>query len=301
MKHLFELVSKPDNIPIVGLLLLVIFYSWLAWTKARKNDLAQIPEEARLDDKVQVWPYLVRVEFLAMLLVLFILVVWSVFINAPLEQPANPSLTPNPSKAPWYFLGLQELLVYFDPWIAGVVLPSIIIVGLMIIPYVDINEKGNGYYTFKERKFAILTFCFGFLILWVSLIMLGTFMRGPGWNFFLPWQDWDIHKVVVLNNVDLSDYFGLPTHHPDNSLNIAASVFGFLFLAAFYLIPGVWHYVKYRNSDVVKKLGLGRYVLVMGLFLTMMLVVLKIVIRIAPPFFGGYAVHYIWVTPWFSI
>src|SRR5208283_6159217 len=123
---------------------------------------------------------------------------WSVFINAPLEAPANPSLTPNPSKAPWYFLGLQELLVYFDPWIAGVVLPSIIIVGLMIIPYVDINEKGNGYYSFKERKFAILTFCFGFLILWVSLIVLGTFMRGPGWNFFLPWEDWDIHKVVVL-------------------------------------------------------------------------------------------------------
>jgi uncharacterized membrane protein len=301
MRHLFELVSKPDNIPIVGLLVLVIFYSWLAWTKARKNDLAQIPDEAKLDDKVQVWPYLVRVEFLAMLLVLFILVVWSVFINAPLEQPANPSLTPNPSKAPWYFLGLQELLVYFDPWIAGVVLPSIIIVGLMIIPYVDINEKGNGYYSFKERRFAILTFCFGFLILWVFLIVLGTFMRGPGWNFFLPWEDWDIHKVVVLNNVDLSDYFGMPTHHPDNSLNIAASVFGFLFLAAFYLIPGGLHYMKYRNSDVVKKLGLGRYSLVISLFLTMMLVVLKIVLRLAPPFFGGYAIHYIWVTPWFNI
>ncbi len=301
MKHLFELVSKPDNIPIVGLLLLVIFYSWLAWTKASKNDSAQIPEEARLDNKVQVWPNLVRVEFLAMLLVLFILVVWSVFINAPLEQPANPSMTPNPSKAPWYFLGLQELLVYFDPWIAGVVLPSIIIVGLMIIPYIDINEKGNGYYTFKERKFAILTFCFGFLILWVSLIVLGTFMRGPGWNFFLPWQDWDTHKVVVLNNVDLSEYFGLPTHHPDNSLNISASVFGFLFIAAFYLLLGGWHYMKHRNSEVVKKLGLGRYALVLGLFLTMMFVVLKIVLRLAPPFFGAYPVKYIWVTPWFNV
>ena len=301
MMHLFELISKPDNIPIVGLLLLVIFYSWLAWSKARKNDLSDIPEEARLDDKVQVWPYLVRVEFLAMLLVLLILVVWSVFINAPLEEPANPALTPNPSKAPWYFLGLQELLVYFDPWIAGVVLPSVIIVGLMIIPYVDINEKGNGYYTFKERKFAILTFCFGFLILWVSLIVLGTFMRGPGWNFFLPWQDWDLHKVVVLNNVDLSEYFGMPTHHPDNSLNVAASVFGFLFIAAFYLSLGGWHYMKNKNSDVVKKLGLGRYFLVLGLFLTMMFVVLKIFLRLAPTVLGGYPVKYIWVTPWFNV
>jgi Cytochrome b(C-terminal)/b6/petD len=301
MRHLFELVTKPDNIPIVGLLVLVIFYSILAWTKARKNDLGEIPEEARLDDKVQVWPYLVRVEFIAMLVVLLILVVWSVFINAPLEEPANPALTPNPSKAPWYFLGLQELLVYFDPWIAGVVLPSIIIVGLMIIPYVDINEKGNGYYTFKERKFAILTFCFGFLILWVSLIMLGTFMRGPGWNFFLPWQDWDTHKVVVLNNLDLSEYFGMPSHFPDNSLNLAASAFGFLFIAAFYLGLGGWHYMKFRNSDVFKKLGLNRYLLVLGLFLTMMFVVMKIVLRIAPPIFGAYPVKYIWVTPWFNV
>ena len=107
MNHLLELITKPDNIPIVGLLFLVIFYSWLAWTKAKKNDGQQLPEEAKLDDKVQVWPYLVRVEFLGMLVVLFILVVWSVFINAPLEAPANPALTPNPSKAPWYFLGLQ--------------------------------------------------------------------------------------------------------------------------------------------------------------------------------------------------
>ena len=301
MNHFLELLTKPDNIPIVGLLFLVIFYSWLAWTKARKNDASQIPEEARLDDKVQVWPYLVRVEFLAMLVVLLILVVWSVFINAPLEEPANPALTPNPSKAPWYFLGLQELLVYFDPWIAGVVLPSIIIVGLMVIPYVDINEKGNGYYTFKERKFAILTFCFGFLILWVSLIVLGTFMRGPGWNFFLPWQDWDTHKVVVLNNVDLSEYFGMPTHHPDNSLNIAASVFGFLFIAIFYSVLGGWHYMKNKNSDIVKKLGPTRYFLVLGLFLTMMFVVLKIMLRLAPPVFGAYPVKYIWVTPWFNV
>lgn len=301
MKHLFDLISKPDNIPIAGLLVLVIVYSWLAWTKARKNDSQQLPEEAKLDDKVQVWPYLVRVEFLAMLFVLFVLVVWSVFINAPLEEPANPALTPNPSKAPWYFLGLQELLVYFDPWIAGVVLPSLIIVGLMIIPYVDINEKGNGYYTYKERKFAILTYCFGFLILWVSLIMLGTFMRGPGWNFFLPWQEWDTHKVVVLNNVDLSEYFGMPSHFPDNSLNVAASVFGFLFIATFYISLGGWHYLKYRNSDVVRKLGLSRYFLVLGLFLTMMFVVLKIVLRLAPPLFGGYPVKYVWVTPWFNV
>ena len=85
------------------------------------------------------------------LLVIAVLTIWSLTINAPLEEPSNPTRTPNPSKAPWYFLGLQEMLVFFDPWYAGVVLPSFIIVGLMLVPYLDINPKGNGYYTFKER------------------------------------------------------------------------------------------------------------------------------------------------------
>ena len=129
--------------------------------------------------------------------------VWSLLVDAPLEEPANPTRTPNPSKAPWYFLGLQEMLVFFDPWHAGVVLPSLIIVGLMVIPYIDINPKGNGYYTFRERKYEILTFFFGFHVLWVSLIIIGTFLRGPGWNWFWPWQTWDIHKVEAMTNVDL--------------------------------------------------------------------------------------------------
>ena len=125
---------------------------------------------ADLPDKVHTWPYLVRAEFIAGCILLLVLMVWSITVDAPMEEPANPTKTPNPSKAPWYFLGLQEMLVYFDPWIAGVLLPTLIIVGLMIIPYVDINPKGNGYYTFSERKFAISTFLVGFLGMW-SLVV----------------------------------------------------------------------------------------------------------------------------------
>src|SRR3990172_4474831 len=158
--------------------------------------------------RFHVWPYLVRSEFICTVIVGVILTVWSITIDAPLEEPANPAQTPNPSKAPWYFLGLQEMLVYFDPWIAGVVLPSLIIVGLMVLPYVDPNPKGNGYYTFRERPFAITMYLFGFLILWLALIVQGGFMRGPGWNFFWPWEKWDPHKVVALNNVDLP-YWGV--------------------------------------------------------------------------------------------
>ena len=83
------------------------------------------------------------------------------------------------------------MLVYYDPWMAGVVLPSLIIVGLMAIPYLDFNKQGNGYYTINQRKFSYLIFQFGFLELWVTLIILGTFFRGPNWNIFGPFEDWD--------------------------------------------------------------------------------------------------------------
>ena len=112
------------------------------------------------------WPDLVYTELISLILCSVVLIVWSIFLKAPLEQPANPANTPNPSKAPWYFLGLQEMLVYFDPWLAGVVLPGLIIVGLIAIPYIDKNPKGNGYYTFNERKAEITLFLFGFVVLW---------------------------------------------------------------------------------------------------------------------------------------
>jgi len=166
-----------------------------------------------LEEKVHVWPYLVRLEFLCALFVTIGLTVWSIVIDAPLEEAANPTKTPNPSKAPWYFLGLQDILVYFDPWFAGVVAPVLIIVGLMLIPYLDINPKGNGYYTYHERKVAIWVYSFGFLVLWIALIIMGVFLRGPGWNLFMPWQYWDPHKVVALVNVDLPYALGVRTYN----------------------------------------------------------------------------------------
>ena len=123
------------------------------------------------------------------------------------KKPASSVKTPNPSKAPWYFLGLQEMLVYFDPWMAGVVLPSMMVAGLMAIPYLDFNKEGNGYYTIKERKFSYMVFQFGFLEMWITLIVLGTLFRGPNWNFFGPYEYWDAHKVEALNNVNLSQFF----------------------------------------------------------------------------------------------
>src|SRR5438105_2246294 len=143
-RQLWDIAATPDNIPIVALLPLVIFYSWLAWKQARDNDelIAKLEKDPALAKthhrktfpfrpgwakEVHVWPFLLRVEFLAAIIVSIILIVWSIALKAPLEEPSNPTLTMNPSKAPWYFLGLQEMLVYFDPWIAGVIMPGLII------------------------------------------------------------------------------------------------------------------------------------------------------------------------------
>lgn len=295
MENLLKILSKPDNLPIVLMLLLVVFLTWYAVRKAIRNDRQGSPDEAREADKVQVWPYLVKLEFLAALLVMGLLTVWSIAVNAPLEQPANPTLTPNPSKAPWYFLGLQEILVYFDPWIAGVMIPTLIILGLCAIPYIDINPKGNGYYTFKERKFSILTFGFGFLVLWVSLIVLGTFFRGPGWNLFFPWEYWDKHRVVALTNVDFSEFFfGVPTRLVDSSLNPLAMLIGSLVVLGWFSL-GVLFYMWRRKSDLIQKLGPLRYSVTAFLFLGMSAVPVKILLRLL------FNIKYILVTPWFNI
>ena len=206
-----KIVTKPDNVPIVGLIFLVNFFVWFSMKQAYENDArldgGKEPREA-IDarEKVLVWPDLVYIEFISLILCTVLLTVWSIGLKAPLEEPANPAISPNPSKAPWYFLGLQEMLVYFDPWLAGVLFPTVILLGLMAIPYLDNNKKGQGYYCFKERKMAISIFVSSWLLLWIFLITVGTFLRGPNWNFFGPFEVWDIHKLEALTNVNVSEY-----------------------------------------------------------------------------------------------
>ncbi len=244
-------------------------------------------------DRVHVWPYLVRNEFICSIIVMVVLTVWSITINAPLEEPANPTQTPNPSKAPWYFLGLQEMLVYFDPWFAGVVLPSLVIVGLMVIPFIDINPRGNGYYTFKERPFAISTFLFGFIFLWVSLIITGVFFRGPGWNLFWPWETWDPHMVIALTNVDLPAWG--PFRWMGNPKIAGIEVIGLVLIVLYFSTAFIFYYWRRDRSEAIRQLGPVRYGIVAFLFLTMMGLPLKVFLRLA------FNIKYIWVTPWFNI
>jgi hypothetical protein len=277
------IVTKPDNVPIVGLIFLLVFFVWYSLREAVLNDrritAGQGPIEKAESDRVWVWPDLVYTELISLIACSVVLIVWSILLKAPLEQPANPANTPNPSKAPWYFLGLQEMLVYFDPWLAGVVLPGLIIAGLICIPYVDKNPKGNGYYTFNERKAEITIFLFGFVVLWCSLIVLGTFLRGPNWNFFGPFEFWDIHKLAALTNVNLSEYVwvrmlrtGLPTFW------LVREIVGIL-LVLFYVFALPVLLAKLWFKGYYEKLGAARYYVSVVLFLAMMSLPIKMLMR----------------------
>lgn len=322
--QLWEIASSPDNVPIVALLFLVPFYIWYAFRQAFANDrlideLAADPAAAKTkyrktqpwhpkwDREVHTWPYLMRMEFLVALIITILLMVWSLTLNAPLEEPSNPNVTMNPAKAPWYFLGLQEMLVYFDPWIAGVIMPTLIIVGLMVVPYIDVNPLGNGYYTYKQRKFSIWTFLFGFLGLWVMMIAIGTFIRGPGWMWFWPTQTWDAQRIEYTVNRNLDQVFGINgswmAHTPGVSAAyapiLARMIFGIFPIILFFIVAA-WlvHRICVSSEfsrKMYKRMSLVQLVTMYTFLVLMLSLPVKILLRLV------FNIKYIWVTPWFSV
>ena len=294
-RDFYEIVAKPDNVPIVMLVLLLAYFTWLATYRAVINDdriaRGEAPLEALDNEKVLVWPDLVYTELICMIALTAFLIFWAIALPAPLEEPASSVKTPNPSKAPWYFLGLQEMLVYFDPWMAGVVLPSLIVVGLMAIPYIDFNKAGNGYYTINQRKFAYLIFQFGFLVMWITLIVLGTLLRGPNWNFFGPYEYWDAHKVEALDNVNLSQIFwerwldrpmpvapsGSPFAVQAGYILLRESLGIVLTLGYFIALPPIMALTVFRKY--YQRMGLIRFMLMANLMLFMASLPIKMVLR----------------------
>ena len=143
-------------------------------------------------DKVHVWPHLLIGEFVASMAMTAFLLVFSAVVNAPLLGMANINRTPNPSKAPWYFLGLQELLTMFHPMVAGVTIPGMGLIALGAAGYIDKNPSNKP----EDRKFAIALMTM-FLMFWATLVIIGSFFRGEGFNFILPWRQ-GVHDIFDL-------------------------------------------------------------------------------------------------------
>lgn len=307
---------------ITGILMIVHFW------RVRKDGFsaAPLPNE-QPNTKVEVWPNLVVREYIGGIIVILILVAWSLMQNAPLEGLADPSVTPNPSKAPWYFLGLQEMLVYFDPWIAGVLLPGVIIAGLIAIPYLDTDPtRGVGYYSFKERPFANTIFLTG-IGAWFLLIAIGTTMRGPNWAWYWPWESWAFHKPpppptkilpLGLGGAMIAAYFAVGMTLPrlvKLTLSVKPAILKTLgaaiglalilgLLPTFSFVQGLWVgfgvflYVVLgfiMPSTYLKNLDKVRYVVCMLLLLMMIGVFLKMALRL------GFNVKYVVSVPAVSL
>jgi hypothetical protein len=307
--QLGEIATAPDNLPVFGLFGAVAFFLWYGLRQARANDrliekLEADPELARTgrrktqpyedgwEREVQVWPYLLRIEFLAAVIVTVLLLAWSLAVNAPLEAPANPSQTMNPAKAPWYFVGLQELLVYFDPWFAGVALPALMLIGLMLFPYLDASPLGSGYYSISQRRVALAAFFGGFAI-WLWAIAVGTFIRGPGWVWFWPGETWDHSRAVFETTRDLPDLLGIQNSWGKGALGILA-------IGLFYFGAGwVIHKLVTRgqaDKRAYSRTSRLRYLLFQFFAVTILAAVpAKIALRLL------FRIKYILVTRWLNV
>jgi quinol-cytochrome oxidoreductase complex cytochrome b subunit len=138
------------------------------------------------NDEVFAWPHLLYRELLVALGVVVVLHVIALMFMAPLEEIADPTRTPNPAKAPWYFLGLQEL-VHYSARIGGVIVPTMLVVALLALPYMDRSTAGSGRWFAPERRIANAVFT-GLTLIFVVLTLIGTMFRGPNWAWVWPWR-----------------------------------------------------------------------------------------------------------------
>jgi len=221
-----------------------------------------------------VYPGFLFKEFLAALACLLVLAWLGLVVEAHLDIPADPDFTPNPAKAPWYFLGIQELFVYFDPWLAGVVIPLLIILGLILIPLLDNDPSNAGCYSFQRRIRATLPFTAGLLIL-VLLTVMSAWFRGSNWDWYWPWEDWSMARPARPGFRSLP--WGL----------------GLALIGIYYLLGLVLPYTLWRGR--FKRWGKIRYMVYFFMVLTMAGVVIKVLLRLL------LNVRYLAQTPWFNI
>ena len=247
--------------------------------------------------RVPSWPDFMWIILLMMLFITVVLWAISLVAYAPLEEIAEWAKTPNPAKAPWYFIGLQELLVYFDPWIAGVLLPQQILIGLALIPYVDVSPQIQGRYAFEGRKFAVTIFTVG-AIFWFVLILVGQFLRGPSWAVYWPIIDYDLGS---------SEWVRAGAHYKEAATGLEsmslgtglALLLGFsgVGMIAPLLVPRIFPKAKWAKAiqEYIDVLGPIKYFVVQSHVVMIAGTIGKIILRLV------FNIKYVVETPWFNI
>lgn len=240
----------------------------------RRNEL-QLDSYPGIVEDIPTWPHLVSREFLAMLIVVFVARLWATVQSAPLDVIADPARTLNPLKAPWFIVGFQELAIYFDPWLAELVFPFVLFVGLAALPYIDPNPRGIGIYGFSHRAVSISLFMLGYL-LWLALTVVGIFFRGHYWQLISPQTGaiWMTAEQAV------------------GSWSLAWPL-GLAFLTVWYG-TGVWLPRRWAPQVFIEQRP-GAYLFLMLVVMTVLLIPFKIFMRVA------FGLQYLFASPWFNL
>jgi hypothetical protein len=287
--HVRWLVTQPDHLAITGIGCIIVLFVWVGFRRMAINDArlsrGQDPVEADESEPVPAWPAILRIELAILLILTAILIAWAVLVPAPLEAPADPHHAPNPAKAPWFFIGFQEFLVYFDPWIAGAVLPLIILFGLLALPYLDTNPQGSCYYTLRQRPLAVVTFMFGFVVLWLVPVFIGTFLRGPNWAPMSLFEPWDTQQMTRQPERDFAElFFNAPEPDPGADPRVSSATLGFarhvpgITLIGLICVALPVLIQKLLFPDLMRATGISRYLLAWILWAGLLLVPLKMVL-----------------------
>jgi len=282
------LLHEPDALAFFLLLLLIVAGITLGLIYGYKYDRQQDHQQDKAvkeQSLVTTWPHLIRIELQAALIDLLLLAWWAILLEVPVGAKADPGTTPPLAKAPWFFVGIQEMLQYFDPWLAGVVLPLFTIIGLAALPYLDTNPTGNGHYTLRNRPVALIILAV-LLFWWLIPMAVGLLLRGEHWAFQAVWRSSPLDNLQFSTQVSLAQKMHLSP--------VTGQVLGgFICLGPFFLLALSW--LRSRKYFWALRLGFARYFFAGSLLLVLTGVVIKVALLLM------FNIRYIWVTPWFRI
>jgi hypothetical protein len=281
-------LRQPDALALVLLVVLVGLTVVVGFVAARRGEAVREASEPGRSEMVSTWPHLLRRELIAALATLLVVSWWAIGFRLPLGPPADPSITPALAKAPWFFVGVQEMLQYFDAWLAGAVLPLLMLVGLCALPYLDVSPEGNGQYTTWRRRPVALTVVGGLLVMWLLPMVVGELLRGEHWALQPVWRPPPVETPLPpVQLLSLSDRLGLGA--------AAGQILGgALCLGPYLALAFLWRPLR-RRSSLVDRMGRVRFALAGGLLLTALGVAVKVLLVAALD------LRYLWVNSWFRI